>query len=602
MPKKITNIIRGEAYAVRLLFAAGTPLAILFMLSWLLDYPLVLLGSYLWGKIVDQLAHVYTHADGLSTLWTLLGLYLGSHLLGSIVTKLNAHLVRPEIESRSRKNLDLRIMRKLASLDAAFFDDPANRDMLKVAENSRQQISDAMTFLVREVIGIITFAAGLALFISTSPLVSLVYLAACIPGILIQTSNKKKMDQFSLSSVPETRQKDYYRSILTGKGYAQELRLYGLTDYFKTKYNETWNKIRTARYAIFNRGARLSYLATAIMSAGKIFLVVYSVFAVARGEFTLGTLSMLVSMSGSVGAQFALLIRTIPNHLQVAIPRVNHFRSFMEYESQIADGTRELSAVPEIEFRDVCFRYPGADRDVIDHLNLTIPAGQKIALVGLNGAGKSTLIKLLLRFYSPQSGRILLDGHDIAEYSTAALYRLFGICFQDVCSYSMSVRENIALSDIARRDRDADLTAAAKAAGADRVYADFPRGLDADLTRKFNDHGHALSGGQWQKLALARAFFRDAQFIILDEPSSALDPEAEDYLFSSFKTLCKNKGGILISHRLSAIMMVDAVVLLRDGRVLELGSHAELMQQDGEYAKLYRLQAEKYLSAGGNAA
>ena len=217
-----------------------------------------------------------------------------------------------------------------------------------------------------------------------------------------------------------------------------------------------------------------------------------------------------------------------------------------------------------------------------------------LIVTGGPGTGKTTIIKLLLRFYEPQSGEILLGGKSIKCYPLEELHNMFGVCFQDVNHYSLSLRENIAISDIRRKSDDEAVYLAAQASGADRIIETLENGLDTDMTRKFNDKGAELSGGQWQKVALARAFFRDSQFVILDEPSSALDPEAEDYIFSSFKRLCKNKGGILVSHRLSSIMMVDEIFLLDDGAVIESGTHAELMKQDGKYAQMYRMQAEKY--------
>jgi ATP-binding cassette subfamily B protein len=225
-------------------------------------------------------------------------------------------------------------------------------------------------------------------------------------------------------------------------------------------------------------------------------------------------------------------------------------------------------------------------------------------LIGINGAGKSTLIKLLLRFYEPQSGQILLDGKDIKKYSIEELHKLFGVCFQNTENYSLTMRENIAISDVSRIDDTDAVNAAAHAAGADKIYENFTDGLESDMTRKFNDKGYELSGGQWQKIGIARAFFRNSRFIILDEPSSALDPEAEDFIFSSFKSLCQNKGGILISHRLSSIIMVDEVVLLDNGTVIEQGTHAELIRNGGKYTELYNMQAEKYINkseVGANA-
>lgn len=592
--------IRAEAYAVKLLFEASVPLAIVFILSYAVDYPIVLFGTYLWKLIIDQLSYVYVNGTGAEMLWGLIGLYLTINVVNSLIGKLNFTVVRPRILSKSQRILDVRVMEKAATLDAEFFDDPANRDMVDVASHSKQQISNAMTFLIREMIGIVTFASSLVMFIMVSPIVSIIYLTTCIPGIIIEHCNKSKMDRFSISSVPESRKKDYYRSILTGKEYAEDLRLYGLAGYFKEKYNELWNKIREKRYVIFKKGNRLLLLSTFISSAGKIFLIAYSVYEVAVGNYTIGTLSMLLALSGKVGGKFQTLVKAVPDHYRITLPRIHSFLCFMNYENKIkATGSLKIDAVPEIEFRDVCFRYPECEHNAIDHLNLKIPANKKIALVGLNGAGKTTIVKLLLRFYEPQSGHILIDGKDISEYSAKELYGLFGVCFQNVNKYAMTLRENIAISDIGRINDQADIKNAAAAAGADRICEELPGGLDADLTRRFKENGAELSGGQWQKIALARTFFRNSRFIILDEPSSALDPVAEDHIFSSFKKICADKGGILISHRLSSIMMVDEVVLLKEGSVAESGTHDELMELNGEYAALYRMQAEKYVRAGG---
>lgn len=249
---------------------------------------------------------------------------------------------------------------------------------------------------------------------------------------------------------------------------------------------------------------------------------------------------------------------------------------------------------PEIEFRNVYFKYPGNDEYTLNDLSFKIGSGKKIALIGVNGAGKTTVIKLLLRFYEPESGEILLDKKNIRSYPLGEVHKLFGVCFQDINRYSLTLRENIAISDIDRKDDIGSVKAAAMASGADKIIDELNEGLETDMTRQFNDKGAELSGGQWQKVALARAFFRQSQFIILDEPSSALDPEAEDYIFSSFKQLCQDKGGILVSHRLSSIMMVDEIVLLDNGVAIESGTHEELMSQNGKYAEMYRIQAEKY--------
>ena len=247
-----------------------------------------------------------------------------------------------------------------------------------------------------------------------------------------------------------------------------------------------------------------------------------------------------------------------------------------------------------IEFKNVTFRYPNTDAIVLDNLSFRIDAAEKAAIVGINGAGKSTIVKLLLRLYEPDSGEILIDGKNIKTYPLDAYRQKFSACFQDVSHYALTYAENIALSDIERiSDADAIIDAA-KESGLGDIHTSFPEGLSNPMTRSFSDIGVELSGGQWQKVGIARAFFRNVPFIILDEPSSALDPKAESQIFHSFAKLCGNKSGILISHRLSSIMLVDKILFLENGRIKESGTHSELMRRNGTYAAMYNLQAEKY--------
>ena len=247
-----------------------------------------------------------------------------------------------------------------------------------------------------------------------------------------------------------------------------------------------------------------------------------------------------------------------------------------------------------IEFKNVTFRYPNTDAIVLDNLSFRIDAAEKAAIVGINGAGKSTIVKLLLRLYEPDSGEILIDGKNIKTYPLDAYRQKFSACFQDVSHYALTYAENIALSDIERiSDADAIIDAA-KESGLGDIHTSFPEGLSNPMTRSFSDIGVELSGGQWQKVGIARAFFRNALFIVLDEPSSALDPKAESQIFNSFAKLCGNKSGILISHRLSSIMLVDKILFLENGRIKESGTHSELMRRNGTYAAMYNLQAEKY--------
>jgi ABC-type multidrug transport system fused ATPase/permease subunit len=248
-----------------------------------------------------------------------------------------------------------------------------------------------------------------------------------------------------------------------------------------------------------------------------------------------------------------------------------------------------------IELQNVSFAYPGTDRPVLKNISLTLRPGETVALVGLNGAGKTTLIKLLTRLYDPTEGRILLDGRDLKEYNVKELYRLFGLIFQDFGKYAVTLEDNIRFGDLKRPYAREDVERAAVAAGADAVAASLPEGYDTRLMRYFDPNGIELSGGQWQKVSIARAFYSDADILILDEPTASLDPLAEQEVFRRFDELRGDKTAVFVSHRLSSATMASKIVVLEHGRVIEEGTHAQLMEQNGAYALLFRTQAERYL-------
>ena len=272
---------------------------------------------------------------------------------------------------------------------------------------------------------------------------------------------------------------------------------------------------------------------------------------------------------------------------------------FFGWENEDAGNLEPLDVGGfDIEFQDVSFRYPGTDNLVLDGLSFRIHNAEKVALVGVNGAGKSTIVKLLLRLYEPDSGRILINGRDVHEYDISSYRKKFAACFQNVVHYSLTCAENIALSDMARLNDNEAIRKAAKASGLGGIHEGGKEKLATPLTRRFSNEGVELSGGQWQKVGIARAFFRDVPFVLLDEPSSALDPKAEDEIFSSFAALCGDKSGIIISHRLSSVMLVDTILFLENGKIKESGTHEELMRLGGTYAKMYAMQAEKYRIEG----
>ncbi len=594
MKETVKQTIKAEGFLVKLLFKTDPIRALLYCSLICLQYAIPLINVWIWKMIIDELTLIYQTQIVATAVWIYLAVYLALQILSSVIVHI-VSVIYEKIERKATHNMDMDIMKKMAQIDIAFFDDPSNSDELYSANTSESHITGNMYWAMNTIIRIISFISGLIVFLSYDIIFGLLYMATYIPGAIISYKNKAKVDQWSIDNIPETRRKDYYKSLLTKAFAAKDLRLYNLADHFKRQYNSLWDKIRDERAKLFVKGSVSSFLASLLTYSGIVAIIVLSVRSVLIGTMAIGTLAMYIGLAQTTGENLGNLIRGLACQIEIDVPYVTRYMNFLKYENAIQDhGIERIPTDPEIEFRNVYFKYPGNEEYTLKNLNFKMKGGSKIALIGVNGAGKTTIIKLLLRFYEPESGEILLNEKNIDCYPIDELHSLFGVCFQDVNHYSLTVRENIAISNIDRKDEDEAIHAAAQASGADKIIDEFSNGLDTDMTRKFHEKGMELSGGQWQKIALARAFFRDAQFVILDEPSSALDPEAEDYIFSSFKQLCRNKGGILISHRLSSIMMVDEIVLLDSGTVIESGTHAELMMQNGKYAEMYRMQAEKY--------
>ena len=596
----VKKILKTEWFLAKLMFETDLWRGLLYwgLIGALHGIPLV--NAWIWKLIVDEFTAIWQHGTADYGVWLYLGIYLSLQVIVSL-SEWVASVIFKQIHRKATHRLDIQIMQKMAKIDMTFFDDPKNADKLRTAQTSESHITGNMTWAVDVTVRMVTFLSGLIIFLSYHLWFGLLYIATYIPGAILSYRNKQKVDQFSLDNIPETRKKDYYKSLLTGSATAMDLRLYNLADHFKGEYNRLWDKIRAERAKLFKKSSWEAFLASILTQMGTVVILLLSARSVVTGAMAVGTLALYLGLAKASGANFTTLVDGIAAQIEIDVPRVHSYLDFLAYENAAKDdGTDVVPVCLDIEFRNVYFKYPGNNEYTLKNLNLKIKSGQKIALLGVNGAGKTTLIKLLLGFYTPESGDILIGGKPIQAYREEERNRLFGVCFQQVQKYALSLRENIAISDIGRQQEDTAVLAAAKAAGADSIIDTNPNGVDAPMTRMFENNGLELSGGQWQKIALARAFFRDSRFVILDEPSSALDPEAEDYIFTSFKQLCANRGGILISHRLSGVMMVDTIVLLDKGAVIESGTHEALMAQNGKYAEMYRLQAEKYVGGDAN--
>jgi len=500
------------------------------------------------------------------------------------------------LADRFSREVSERVMRHAATLDLESFEDPAFYDRLERARcqaNDRIGMLHALGQLLQQTITLISLSAGVLAF---SPLLFLLMIGAVLPAFLGESHFAFLAYALAYSVTPMRRELDYLRDLGTKKESAKELKLFGLGEYWRGKFSSISDEVIGRSQRLAGRRLRMGALLAIIGSLGYYGAYAFLVLRTLRGALTLGELTFLAGALAGTSSQIQMVFSTFTGIADQALFLTDLFQFFaMKPKIRTAFGALPAPRVIRdgVEFRGVSFHYPQTSRLVLDRLDLRIGADERIAIVGENGQGKTTLVKLLTRLYEPSSGRILLDGADLRDYDLADLHSKIGVIFQDFARYDLTARENIAVGRIECLDEDARLLDAARESGAWQVLGRLPHGLDQMLGRRFED-GVDLSGGEWQKIALARAYLRDARILILDEPTAMLDAKAEYEVFQRFAELTRDKMAILISHRLSTVRMVDRIVVLESGSIHEEGTHKALMDQGGQYATLFTLQAAQY--------
>lgn len=518
-------------------------------------------------------------------------------LLGSSFLQTAGNISQQLLQERMAIHIQLQIMRHAATLDLADFENAAYYDQLQQAqrESARRPVE-----MVSGVFGLgrslVTFATMVALLLGLSPWVAAAALISPIPAFISGSRYGWWGFQQMRRQSPIRRVMSYLTTLMTTDEYAKEVKLFTAGDYFidrydraATGYYEETRQLLVRRYlAGFGWGSL-----TTLASSGT-FL--YVALLAVRGQVTLGALTVFTQAAAQVQGAFQGILGGVQGIYEHGL-YLSTLYELLEREPKIhapehpAPVRRPFQQ--GIEFRNVSYRYPDRAEKALDDVSFTIEPGQTVALVGRNGAGKSTIVKLLGRLYDPDEGQILIDGRDVREYDPVELRREFGVMFQDYAAYQVSAGENIGVGNVDHaEDREAIATAAERA-GADDVVRKLPEGFDTTLGKWF-EGGHQLSGGEWQKIALARAFMRDAQVLILDEPTAALDAQAEHDLFARIKELTAGKMALYISHRFSTVRMADRILFLENGRLVEQGTHEELMDLGGRYAELFDLQAASY--------
>ena len=540
-----------------------------------------------------------------------LGLWLGSGLLNWLILLLASEfvlavmadvlgrvvsLVDSLLAERVTNASSVRLMEHAAKLDLEDFEDPEFQDQL---ERARRQTSGRMTLMgqlfsqAQDIVTVASFAAGLIFYAPW--LIALLFLAL-VPAFIGEAHFNAQSYSLDFFRTPERRELDYVRQTAASVETAKEVKIFGLNGFLIDRYVRLATDFYAANRRLALRRAGWGGLFTAIGTVGYYLAYAYITWSTLTGKFSVGDLTFLAGSFLRLRSLLEGLLTTFSSTASQAL-YLNDLFSFFEVKPEILSPANPRSFPNPIErgfeFEDVGFRYPGSERWAVRHLSFTLHAGEVLALVGENGAGKTTLVKLLARLYDPVEGRILLDGHDLREYDLEALRGNMGVIFQDFVRYNLSAGDNIAVGKIAARDDRARIERAAKRSQADEVIAKLPAGYQQMIGKRFKN-GVELSGGEWQKIAIARAYMRDAAVLILDEPTAALDARSEFEVFQRFKELSSGKTAILISHRFSSVRMADRILVLAEGQIEAAGTHDELLVQSGRYSELFELQAAGY--------
>jgi ATP-binding cassette subfamily B protein len=514
-----------------------------------------------------------------------------SDVLGRLITLLDS-LLSERVTNASSVSL----MEHAATLDLADFEDAEFQDQL---ERARRQTSGRLTLMTllfgqaQDIVTVVSFAGGLLVY---APGLIVLLIVALLPVFLGEAHFNAQTYTLDFGRTPERRELDYVRQTAASVETAKEVKIFGLNRFLIERYRNLSDAFYAENRRLAIRRAGWGAALTAIGTVGYYCAYAYIAWRTLGGQFSIGDLTFLAGSFLRLRGLLEGLLLSFSSTAGQAL-YLNDLFSFFDMRPKILSPDRPRPFPRPIRqgfaFEDVGFIYPGADRWAVRHLSFTLEAGEVVALVGENGAGKTTLVKLLTRLYDPDEGRILLDGRDLRDYDLDDLRSSIGVIFQDFVRYNFSAGDNIAVGRIAARADHARVVRAARDSQADEVIARLPGGYEQRIGKRFKN-GVELSGGEWQKMAIARAYMREAEVLILDEPTAALDARAEFEVFQRFKELSKGKTAVLISHRFSSVRMADRIFVLADGRVEAAGTHEELVSKPGLYAELFELQAAGY--------
>jgi len=546
--------------------------------------------------IIDGIVHaVSAHQAVPPRFWWLVAAEFSLAVLNSILAR-TIDYSDSLLADKYTRYVSIRVMDHAASLDLLAYEDPVFYDRL---ERARVQATDRLVMiqavgrLVQQAITTVTLSISIMFF---SPWLMLLLIVGVVPAFLGESHFAFLGYAKNFRQTPIQRQLDYLRVLGGSKEAAKELKLFGLKDFLRERFTKLADGVYEENIALSRRKLIAGSVLTAIGTMGYYAAYAFVIWRTVAGALSIGTLTFLTGAIQQASSNIEQIFSTLAAIGDQAL-FLTDLLAFFKMEPTIRSKPNALPAprpiVRGFEFRNVCFSYPGNSRLILDHINFHLHPQERLALIGENGQGKTTIVKLITRLYDPTEGQILLDGIDLRDYDLEDLHKIMGVIFQDFMRYEMTARDNIAVGRVEEINNIELLEAAAQKSMAHPTITRLPQGYEQMLGRRF-EHGVDISGGEWQKVALARAYLRDAQLLILDEPTAALDARSEFEVFHRFAELTAGKMALFISHRFSTVRSADRIIVLANGRIAEEGSHDQLASLGGRYAEMFEMQASSY--------
>lgn len=590
--KKTSNFFRTILYCINFAWSCSKFYTICRLLVNIIIPINAIISSYILKYIIDILTKDSDIYEIKKKVVVYLILIVTTNIIVTLLNKLSEYSIKMQNDI-IKKKIELKIMNISTESDLLMFDNHEYYDKFAIVQRDSQSILNILWATITLIGGAFSVVSSFIILSSANIYYGIIIVISVIPSIIINRYFTKKVYELSISQIKGERKESYFVYLATNKEYAQNIRLFNMGDLLKTRYKEIWQSMFLVRKKLFKKRLIAIAMLQILPEIAILFINMNIAFKVADGILILGD---FVLYNGLVTQLWNSLTQAISSGLDVYDNKmkIDIIESISDFPKNISNSEGEnINKIEQIEFKDVYFKYPGTNKYILKGINFTITENEKIVLVGTNGSGKSTLIKLLLRFYDPTKGVILVNGKDMRKFDVKQMRNCFGTYFQNSVNFGFSIKRNIAIKD-SEEINDEDIIRVISEFDGKNILEKASHGVDTYLTRMFDEDGIEISGGEHQKIALARTFFENNMTIILDEPSSALDPRSEENIFRAMERLCKNKMVLFTSHRLTNVFLADKILVLEDGVIIENGTKNQLLKDKRRFAELYKYQADKF--------